>query len=136
MLSQVNIRNLDGRARTLSSTPFNRPLNKDHHSQRLLSVETFGTWGLISLVFERETHIYALTLDFQVYRLVPSQERIDSAAEANLVKLVVQDCRKRERGEINIVKEQLLTSTGHRAVALSNFIQRVRNYSRALVPHI
>lgn len=103
------------------SDPFPLP------SQPLLYIETFCTWGLIFVVFANETHLYGMTSPpgSPIYRISPRLEPRNRELEAAILRPIVSDCRKPDRHDIVIPKEQLLTVTGHRAIVLADFLDKV-----------
>ena len=111
------------------STPSARPLVVGGELQHLLSVETFDSWGLILLVFESETHIYAANSDSQLHRFVPNDQPMEKL-DTETVGQIAGECQKREVDGVNVLEQQLLALTGHRAIAMADLFQRVRVFDR------
>ena len=111
---------------TIESSSFDRPTDVNDAPQLLLSIETFGSWGLIVVTFENETHLFAQTKKSGIHRIHPIPKTPVHAVETELLGRILPDCAKISRGETRILKEQLLTLSGHRAVAMADFIQQVR----------
>lgn len=106
-------------------------LPKPLGSQRLLSVESFGYSELVFLVFEDETHLYAATGSSQIRRIeradVPMKNVME---EGNIVECIGEEYRRLERNTMSGLSEPILGLTEPPAIAMLDFLQRVRIFSQ------
>lgn len=91
-------------------------------------METFSPCGLILVVFEFNTHVFALTPNrHRIYRVSPPPDSPEPLLEQDTVKAILDDCSKAAESGAKMLKEQLLWClVGSSADVFSNFLQNVR----------